>query len=148
VTARECLTRPLLLVVEDDAWLQRITRELLDDEGFEVVSATSGEAGLKIAERRQPSVILLDIGLPHMDGTQFMRHIRSLDVARDIPIIVISARPEALSTDASTLARLVLRKPVDLDELLRGIATVLSDSSDTQTDSPRSLDWNVARSES
>ena len=62
----EVSSAPLVLIVEDDQWIQNITRELLEDEGFDVASATDGDAGLRLAERLLPSVVLLDIGLPRI----------------------------------------------------------------------------------
>jgi DNA-binding response OmpR family regulator len=117
------LTRaqPLVLIVEDDPWIQGITRELLEEEGFAVVSATDGAAGWKLAQRLHPAVILLDIALPRMDGAEFLERVRGHSSLSHTPVIVISGRAESLSERVSALADCVLRKPFDLTELINQV---------------------------
>jgi CheY-like chemotaxis protein len=113
--------RPLVLIVEDDPWIQAIASELLEDEGFVTASATNGEAGLHVAEKLRPAVILLDLGLPAMTGTEFLRHMQCHDVLRETPVIVVSGHAEALSDEATALAAGVLKKPFDLNDLLNRV---------------------------
>jgi DNA-binding response OmpR family regulator len=108
--------KPLVLIVEGG-----ISSELLEDEGFAVASAPDGEAGLNIAERLRPAAILLDLGLPHMSGGEFLRRLRGRDSLCATPVIVVSGQPEAASQDATVLADGFLRKPVDLTELMRQV---------------------------
>jgi CheY-like chemotaxis protein len=112
------LARPLVLIVEDDPWIHAIAAELLEDEGFATASAANGELGLSMAERLRPAVILLDLVLPAMTGTQFLRHVHSHNVLRGIPVIVVTGQPEMLSHEAKELAAGVLKKPFDVSDLL------------------------------
>jgi CheY-like chemotaxis protein len=114
-------TKPLVLIVEDDPWIRAISSELLEDEGFAVASAGDGPAGLDMVERLRPAVILLDLGLPHMSGTEFLERLRGRASLGDTPVIVISGQPEEFSRDATALADGFLRKPVDLTELMQQI---------------------------
>jgi two-component system response regulator QseB len=119
--------RPLVLIVEDDPWIRDISSELFADEGFAVLSAADGEAGLHIAERIRPAVILLDLGLPHMSGSEFLNCLRSRASLRQIPVIVVSGQPEERLRSATALADGFLRKPVDLSQLMhqvQALATV------------------------
>ena len=77
------LARPLVLIVEDDPWIQAIASELLEDEGFATASATNGEIGLTMAEKLRPAVILLDLGLRAKTGTEFLRYMHRQDFSRD-----------------------------------------------------------------
>jgi len=113
--------KPLVLIVEDDPWIRGISSELLEDEGFAIASAPDGEAGLNIAERLRPAAILLDLGLPHMSGGEFLRRLRGRDPLCATRVIVVSGQPEAASQDATLLADGFLQKPVDLTELMRQI---------------------------
>lgn len=107
-----------MLIVEDDPWIQTVASELLQDEGFSTASATNGETGLRMAEKLHPATIILDLGLPAMTGTEFLRYMRCQDVLRETPVVVVTGKSEILSHGATELAAGVLRKPFDMSELL------------------------------
>jgi CheY-like chemotaxis protein len=109
--------KPLVLIVEDDLWIQSIAAELLEDDGFAIATATDGESGLELVESKRPDVILLDLGLPRMSGSSFLAYLRGEPTSRETPVIVVSGRAEALSQSVSSLANSVLRKPFDVTEL-------------------------------
>ena len=106
-----------MLIVEDDLWIQRIAADLLEDDGFEIATATDGEAGLHLAETIRPDVILLDLGLPRMSGATFLEYLRAHPSLGDTPVIVVSGQAEALAPRVGRLADGVLRKPFDVTEL-------------------------------
>jgi DNA-binding response OmpR family regulator len=114
-------TRALVLIVEDDPWIRDISTELLEDEGFAIASAADGQAGLEMAERLRPTVILLDLGLPRMSGGEFLTRLRESASLRETPVIIVTAQTEALADSVTSLADGVLRKPVDLTELLERV---------------------------
>ena len=80
-----------ILVVEDDAPVRNLITTTLKVHDYRHITAASGEAAIREASSRNPDVVLLDLGLPDMDGVEVIRRIRSWS---NMPIIVISARSE------------------------------------------------------
>ncbi len=86
-----------ILVVEDQEDNRQIIRDLLSAKGYELVEATTGEEGLKLAATGKPDLILMDIQLPGMDGYEVTRRIKAKPELNHIPIIVVTSY--ALSGD-------------------------------------------------
>ena len=80
---------PRILLVDDEIAIQRAVGPLLQTHGYEVEMASAGQAALKLAAEHAPDLIVLDLGLPDLDGTEVCRRIR--ETSR-VPIIVLSAR--------------------------------------------------------
>ena len=118
---------PLVLLIEDEPQMRRFLRTTLRAHDYQVVEASSAREGLAQAAGRNPEVILLDLGLPDLDGLEVTREIRRL--AR-MPIIVISARGQehdkvtALDLGADDY----LTKPFGASELLARIRVALRHS--------------------
>jgi two-component system KDP operon response regulator KdpE len=116
--------RRLVLVVEDEVPVLRFLRTTLGAHGYAIVEAISGEEALIQAATRSPDLILLDLGLPDLDGVEVTRRIREWSV---VPIIVLSARGremdkiEALDAGADDY----LTKPFAVGELLARIRVAL-----------------------
>lgn len=81
--------KPLILVIEDDAQIRRFLRATLAAEGYQFHEALTAAEGAAQAAARQPDLVLLDLGLPDMDGIEVIREIRRWS---QVPIIVLSAR--------------------------------------------------------
>src|SRR3989338_5157434 len=81
---------PMVLVVDDEVNLQRALRRRLERDGFCVVSAESGEEGLRLAEEQQPDVVLLDIMLPGMRGFDVCAQLKANPKTQHIPVILLS----------------------------------------------------------
>ena len=81
-----------ILVVEDEADLREVIRYNLQREGFEVLESEDGEEGLEILRRQLPSLVLLDIMLPGMDGIEICRAIKLDRYTRAIPVIMVTAK--------------------------------------------------------
>ncbi len=106
------------MLVEDDHAIGETLRELLEEEGFEVVWASNGLEALGHLKARTPGLILLDLMMPVMDGWQFCAaQQRDPDLAR-IPVVVISADHGLASKIASLAVQGYLSKPFELDALL------------------------------
>jgi two-component system, cell cycle response regulator DivK len=86
-----------ILIVEDQEDNRRILRDLLSNAGFELLEATTGEEGVRLAEINRPDLILMDVQLPVLDGHEATRRIKAQPELRSIPIIVITSY--ALSGD-------------------------------------------------
>jgi two-component system KDP operon response regulator KdpE len=80
---------PLVLVIEDEAQILRFLRAALTSHGYRFVEASTGEEGLRQAATRSPDVVVLDLGLPDIDGLEVTRKIREWSA---VPIVVLSAR--------------------------------------------------------
>jgi two-component system KDP operon response regulator KdpE len=113
-----------ILVVEDDAPLRRALRTSLRARDFAVVEVASGEEAVVIAADGRSDVVLLDLGLPDLDGIDTLRRIRSFS---DVPVVVLTARDrqsdKVTALDAG--ADDYVTKPFDTEELLARVRAVL-----------------------
>jgi DNA-binding response OmpR family regulator len=116
--------RSRALVVDDEAGLVEIVSAYLVREGFEVESAADGEQAVELARRDAPDVIVLDLGLPGIDGVEACRQIRSFS---DAYIVMLTARAEEHEKIAglSTGADDYLTKPFSPGELIARIRAML-----------------------
>jgi two-component system cell cycle response regulator DivK len=86
-----------ILVIEDQEDNRTILRDLLTSVGYELIEATNGEEGVKLAEQEKPDLILMDIQLPVIDGYEATRRIRVISELKQTPIIAVTSY--ALSGD-------------------------------------------------
>lgn len=111
------MNKPLILVVEDDTPVRNLITTTLKTHEYRYLSAQNGASAVMEALSHNPDIVLLDLGLPDMDGVEIIQKIRSWS---NMPIIVISARTEdsdkigALDAGADDY----LTKPFSVDELL------------------------------
>ncbi|MCI0345880.1 MAG: response regulator [Chloroflexi bacterium] len=83
---------PLILVVEDDSANRALITALLQREGYRILAAVDGESGLRLALEEEPDAILLDVGLPRLDGHEVTRRLRLVPATRTVPIILLTGR--------------------------------------------------------
>jgi CheY-like chemotaxis protein len=113
-----------ILVVDDDADFREILTRLLEHEGYAVVTSASGLGAIRhLTGAQLPSLILLDLHMPRLDGWKLLRIMRALGLAREIPVIVVSAYLEDRKLPRSRIAA-ALAKPVDPNDLMRTINRV------------------------
>jgi two-component system KDP operon response regulator KdpE len=107
---------PVVIVIEDEPDIRRFLRAALLSSGYRLVEATTGQEGLQAAETRQPDLIILDLGLPDMDGLDVIRRLREWTV---VPIIVLSARGQETTKVAALDAGAddYIAKPFGVNEL-------------------------------
>ena len=110
-----------VLVIDDDAESRDIVERLLRQDGFEVVSADTGEEGLRLAHALEPAVITLDVMMPGMDGWAVLRALKADPTLRDVPVVMLTMLDDR-SKGYSLGATDYLVKPVDR-EALRGIVS-------------------------
>jgi len=120
-----------VLVVEDDKVLSQLLFEILDDIGFEVTAATSGEAALQQLQQNSVDFILLDLLLPEMDGFTIYSKLQEDPDTRHIPVMAVTAWADERNREKGTRMgiRHFLSKPFTEDELVFSILTLLVDSS-------------------
>ncbi|HEX2766832.1 MAG TPA: response regulator transcription factor [Candidatus Limnocylindria bacterium] len=116
--------RPVILLVDDDRTLLSVLSRRVSRAGFEVVTALSGAAALKSLESGWPSLLVVDLMMPGMDGFELCRRVKHI---ADLPIIVLSAvdASEAKVSALELYAEDYVTKPFDPDELVARIQRVL-----------------------
>jgi len=116
--------RPLVLVIDDEAPMRRFLRVALTSNGYQVLEAESGEQGIALAASHNPELVLLDLGLPDLDGLVVTQRLREWSRA---PIVVVSARglenDKILALDGG--ADDYLTKPFGVGELLARLRVAL-----------------------
>lgn len=126
------MNKPLILVVEDDAAIRNLITTTLEMHDYRFHTASAGSAAIVEASSHNPDIVLLDLGLPDMDGVEIIKKIRTWS---SMPIIVISARSEdsdkinALDTGADDY----LTKPFSVEELLARLRVTLRRLNATQS---------------
>jgi chemosensory pili system protein ChpA (sensor histidine kinase/response regulator) len=85
-------SRPLVMVVDDSITVRRVTERFLQRNGMRVVTAKDGLDAISVLQDNRPSLILLDIEMPRMDGYEFATHVRNDERFSDVPIIMITSR--------------------------------------------------------
>lgn len=120
-------TPATLLIVDDDEVIRKLLAIMLEDQGYQTLSAPSGEMALAMVARQPPDLILLDAMMPGMDGYQVARHIKANVATANIPIIMLSGLSEqsARLSGLEAGAEEVLSKPVVNDELWLKVRNLL-----------------------
>jgi len=111
-----------LLIIEDDFSFVNILLETARDKDFKCLVAEDGKIGLQLAEEFQPDAIILDVGLPQIDGLTVMERLKANPKTKDILIHFISA--SEISGDATDMAIGYLRKPVDMEQLSKAFKQI------------------------
>jgi DNA-binding response OmpR family regulator len=110
-----------ILVVDDDEDIRELLKIFLEADGYRVRQAADGiEAWQQLQNGDRPALILLDLMMPRMDGEQFLKKMRCSTFAKT-PVIILSADEATCEKTALLKASYCLKKPIELDELLRAI---------------------------
>ncbi len=107
----------LLLIIEDDEKFLNVLSELASGKGYRPLSAKGGEDGIKLAIKYKPDAILLDIGLPDINGWKVIDRLKENKITKDIPVHVISGKEAEVSNKNMESLVGYLEKPVNLGEL-------------------------------
>ena len=112
---------PLILLVEDHAETLDIYRTIFGVAGHETIEASDGPTGLHLALSRLPALVILDIGLPEMDGWTVLEQLRADPRGQRIPVLVVTAHGDAVERGKleDTLCQGTLLKPIHPRELVR-----------------------------
>jgi two-component system, OmpR family, KDP operon response regulator KdpE len=122
---------PHILIIDDEAQIQRALRTILTENQFQVSTASRGEEGLALAAANEPDLIILDLGLPDMDGVEVCRRLREWT---QTPVIILSVR----DSERQKVAALdhgaddYLTKPFGIEELLARVRVALRHSARVQ----------------
>jgi len=118
-----------IMVVDDEPDILAMVEMILNRKGYEAILAEGGAEALELLKKTKPDLILLDLMMPGMDGTEFLRKLRSDENLKDIPVIVVSVRStiEKESREAMELADDYITKPIDLPTLYTAIEEMLKE---------------------
>jgi DNA-binding response OmpR family regulator len=120
-----------ILVVDDDKHVPRLSKTALERAGYAVLVATDGMEALSSIERERPSLLLLDIAMPNMDGFETLRRLKSAPATCSIRIVIVTARDGDADIKRAWQAGAdgYLIKPFAPDHLVAMVKTVLNDLS-------------------
>jgi two-component system alkaline phosphatase synthesis response regulator PhoP len=121
------MSKKSVLVIEDTKSVRQILAAMLLEEGYEVITAIDGRDGLEMAKRERPSLVILDVMLPEMNGYELCCHLKFDEEYEHIPIILLTARrKEADRLKAEqTSADAYITKPFERDTLMREVRRLL-----------------------
>ncbi len=127
-----------VLVVDDEPSIRRFLRHILESEGFIVTEARTGEDAVAVARREKPSLVLLDLVLPDIDGFEVLGRLKELPGTRNIPVIILS-----IIEDDERCFRLgasdYLPKPIDRERLVDRVAKLIAAAPRKRSDRERNL---------
>lgn len=119
----------VVLIVEDHEDSRYVYQTVLEGHGFEVLTARSGDEGLRIARELLPDVILMDVSIPVMDGWTVTQHLKEGRDTSDIPVIIVTAHafPEDARRAETVGSDGFLTKPCDPLKVLEEVRRLLGD---------------------
>lgn len=84
------MAKKKILIIEDDAFLLELCSRKIKEMNFEILEATDGESGLEIIRKEKPDLVLLDLGLPKMDGMEVLKRVRKDPKTKQIKVLIFS----------------------------------------------------------
>ena len=119
------MTPPLVLVVEDHADTRQLYTEHLELAGYRVEVAETGDEAVSLTRRHKPRVVVMDLGLPRLDGWDATATLKSAPATKDIYIVAVTGQLERHALDRAHAAGVdaLAMKPVSPNELVQLVAT-------------------------
>jgi two-component system cell cycle response regulator DivK len=120
----------LILIIEDNEKNMKLMRDLLQYEGYEILGTDTAEEGLRLAEEYIPALILMDIGLPGINGFEALKRLRDSSATAGIPVIAVTA--SVMTQDQQKVVDAGFdgyqKKPIEIDEFLEAVRGVIERS--------------------
>jgi CheY-like chemotaxis protein len=118
----------LILIIEDNEKNRKLIRDLLQAKGYQTLETEAAEQGLKLAEERQPALILMDIQLPGLDGISALKQLKASAATRSIPVMAITASAMAYNRESMLAEGFdgYQIKPFNLSQFLADIARLIN----------------------
>ena len=135
-----------VLVAEDNPVNRELLRELLENRGYDVVEAPDGQEALRMIEQTHPDILLLDIGMPVLDGFAVMRKIRQNPSLATLPVLAVTAY--AMQGDRDNVLNAgfdgYLSKPINARDLANEVERLLCEREDRNTAASQSPEDKVS----
>jgi CheY-like chemotaxis protein len=108
-----------ILAIDDDPSIVHMLKESLEQEGYKVLEGYDGQAALQLARTAKPSLIILDVNMPMINGLKALEFLRGMQETRNIPILFLSGETSSKLTPTLESAPRVahVKKPIDLEDL-------------------------------
>ena len=121
------MERTKILIVDDDPDLRRALKIRLRANNYDTAQASDGYSAIAMAQKEQPGLIILDLGLPAGDGFGVLKRLQDSDTLSSIPVIVLTARDPQFNEQRTLQAGAIafFQKPADNRELLNAIRAIL-----------------------
>ena len=121
------MANELILIVEDNPASMKLVRDSLQVKGYQIIAAETGEEGVRLAQERQPALVLMDIQLPGISGVDALRQLRADPVTRSTPVIAVTA--SVMTQDRKRIMDAGFDgfqgKPLSMRELLATVREIL-----------------------
>ncbi|MDP3997308.1 MAG: response regulator [Candidatus Andersenbacteria bacterium] len=120
---------PHIQIIEDDALFARLYEKAFGFEGYDVEVATNGREGLEKVKTGKPTLILLDIMMPEMNGLEVLDHLKSDDATKDIPVIVLTnlaGEKDAEEALAKGAVKYIVKSDHDPKEIVSMVKGILA----------------------
>lgn len=114
---------PYVVIVDDEFGLAELIAEVLAERGYETAIAINGELGLALLREKRPALVLLDLMMPVLDGSDMLRAMRADPELADIPVVIMTALPEAVPPEDAAAFDAVLQKPFTPEHLFEVVRT-------------------------
>jgi circadian clock protein KaiC len=111
-------SRPLVVIVDDEFGLAELVAEVLAEKGYATAIAINGQLGLALLRERRPDLVLVDLMMPVMNGSDMLREMRADPELAKIPAVVMTALPEAVPAEDGATLDAVLQKPFTPERLV------------------------------
>lgn len=118
--------RPRILIVDDSEEMRDVVGEILEAAGFEVITAGDGLEGVLAAHYAQPSVVIMDLAMPVLDGFEAARLLKASSATGHLQIVAITANPDLHRESLKQLFAHVLRKPADPETVVAAVRKQLA----------------------
>jgi CheY-like chemotaxis protein len=129
LSMQDAAVQPKILIVDDDDVLCDVLSDRLQRQGFQTATADTGRLGVEKARSQRPSLIVLDLQLPDVDGLRICEQLADYPETCTIPVIILSGteRPDVLRRSRAAGAQYYVRKPYDPNVLLVLIRRAISE---------------------
>lgn len=118
-----------ILLVDDSSTMLLMEQMVLGSNGYQILTAQDGEAGLRAALSHRPDLIVMDVVMPGMDGLEACRRLRANEATRETPILLVTTRSESVYVQEGFISGCndYVLKPINTNELLTKVKNLLGD---------------------